>query len=178
MLHHEVGSAFGPWQNRQKRNIRVIAKIIITLFILGITELATLLWLASQAGWLFALGEILVTLLLGLAIIRWVGIFSLTAIPREALRDDLPIPAPSDPLILLLAAVLLMLPGLITDCLGLLLVFPPTRQLLKLMTLWYLEKKFFPGRSSRPTRSEYFDPERDVEISSDEVIDVEFHRIS
>ncbi len=156
----------------------MIAKIIITFFILGITELATLLWLASQAGWLFALGEILVTLLLGLVIIRWVGISSFALIPRQTARDDLPIPAPSDPLILLLAAILLMLPGLITDCLGLLLIFPPTRQLLKLMTLWYLEKKFFPGRFSRSTRSEFLDPERDVEISSDEVIDVEFHRIS
>ncbi|HOP77439.1 MAG TPA: FxsA family protein [Thermogutta sp.] len=154
-----------------------MAKIIVIIFILGITELATLLWLGSYAGWLLALGEILVTLLLGLGIIRWVGVFSFTGTPRLPPIDGFLIVAPIDALVLLVAGVLLMLPGLVTDCLGLLLVFLPTRRLLLRMALWYLGRKLFPSVFSQSDEFESPNPEGDIEVSSDEIIDVEFYRI-
>jgi len=62
-------------------------------------------------------------------------------------------------LVLLVAGVLLMLPGLVTDCLGFLLVFLPTRRLLLRMALWYLGRKLFPSVFSQSDEFESPNPE-------------------
>jgi len=152
--------------------------MLVVLFILGLVELTSLLWLASQIGWLPVLVEIVMTLVLGLAIIRWEGIHVMFGFRERLARGDHPVDAVLDTLMLFLGAVLLIVPGLITDFAGLLLLLPPSRNLLKPLVVWHFYKRPFPEESAGTSDSVVFDAESSPQSNSEEIIDVEFYRVS
>ncbi|MGQ9504127.1 MAG: FxsA family protein [Thermogutta sp.] len=154
----------------------MILRFIVFLFLLGIAELTTLLWLASHMGWLSALAEVMVTLVIGLAVIRWEGLLAWIRLHETILRNEDALDHSLDALLLLVGAIFLMVPGLITDCVGILLIFPPSRVLLRFLFLRQLEKKFFPARRAEETSG--FSGAGEPQFGSDEIIDVEFYRIS
>lgn len=155
-----------------------MARILVALFILGFLELTVLLWLASQMGWLFALAEIIMTMVLGLAIIRWEGVRVMFDFRQRLVRGDHLGDAVLDTVMLFLGAILLIVPGLITDFVGLLLLIPPSRNLLKPLVVWHFYKGSFPERSAGTSHSVFFSTDESKQSDSEEVIDVEFHRVS
>lgn len=164
------------WQKREKRNVWVILRLIVFLFLLGIAELTTLLWLASYMGWLFALAEVMITLVIGLAVIRWESLFAWIRLHETIRRNEDALDHPLDVILVLVGAILLMVPGLITDCLGVLLIFPLSQVFLRSLFLRQLEKRFFPARRAEETSD--FSGAGKPQTGPEEIIDVEFYRIS
>lgn len=108
---------------------RTILKIM-PLFIVGCAvEMVVLLVLADYTSWQFALLEILASGVLGLTVIRYVtSQFGRRIVSRLRAKEF-----PGDTLahgaLLFIAGALLILPGIIGDTVGLLLLLPPIRWL-------------------------------------------------
>jgi UPF0716 protein FxsA len=104
-------------------------RLVALLFVFGMVELVLLLILADYTSWEVALLEILVSGLLGAAVIRYVsGQFGRRILSRLA-ASEFPGDTLADGAILFIAGVLLVLPGVMGDVAGLLLLIPPVRWL-------------------------------------------------
>lgn len=102
--------------------------LLLLLFIaLPIVELALLIEIGQRLGLLPALALILLTGAAGAALARSQGARVLTQVRAELAAGRMPISQLTDGLLILVAGVTLLAPGLITDIGGLLLLFPPTR---------------------------------------------------
>jgi UPF0716 protein FxsA len=129
----------------------VAFRLVIALFVMiWVAELALLLLLAESSSWKIALLLVLVTGLLGIAVIRQVRVrfgrrLLSTAHAGEPLGDVV-----IDGAILLLAGALLLLPGIISDVAGLLLLIPPVRWLI--LALW--KRRYLPPRGRGDKQSE------------------------
>ncbi len=107
-------------------SLRSIALAIVALLL--VTKVATFLVAAQFATWAVLVGVSLGSGLLGLAVIgiavwRYAAAVAAKLDRDECLDDDL-----ASGLVLVLAGVLLLLPGILCDCLGLLLLLPWTRR--------------------------------------------------
>jgi len=101
--------------------------LLLTLIVLPIAEL----WLLVRIGQAIDLGPtialILLTGVFGVGIARRAGARALFRIQDSLARGDLPAREVVDGLMLFFAGALLVVPGVITDGLGLLLLIPPLR---------------------------------------------------
>jgi UPF0716 protein FxsA len=104
--------------------MRKILIVVLSVKIVGLTCLALL---AYYTSWKVAALQVLATCLLGLAVIAYVRLrFKHRVVPKLC-RGEPPSELLLDGVILLVAAVLLLLPGLVSDALGMLLLIPPAR---------------------------------------------------
>ncbi len=102
--------------------------LILRLAVVSLLDLTLLLVLANYTSWEFALAEVLVSGLLGLAVIRYVTAhFGHKVLSRLAASES-PGPVLADGAILLIAGILLILPGIASDVVGLLLLIPWVRR--------------------------------------------------
>lgn len=101
------------------------------LLLFVVAEMAALILLGRTLGvWptiLLVLGGGVV----GAWIARWQGLRAAMRARTQIASGVLPTAEMTDGLLIAVAAVLLIIPGVITDVLGLLLLFPPTRAVLK-----------------------------------------------
>ncbi|WP_347242663.1 FxsA family protein, partial [Thermogutta sp.] len=121
---------------------------MLFLWLLGLflifpfVELALLLWMAAHVGWLPTLALVVVTAIVGAAEVRREGFRVWIRFNEQLARGELPTDAMFDGLLVLVAGVLLLTPGLITDVIGFALLFPPTRHLIKQALRRYLQQRF------------------------------------
>ena len=107
--------------------------------ILPIAELAVLIRVGVRIG---VLNTVILTLIIsavGAWLARWQGFLVLTKIQDTLNRGLLPSVELIDGFLILAGGVLLLTPGFITDCVGLCLLFPPTRSLIRLLLRKKLE---------------------------------------
>jgi UPF0716 protein FxsA len=103
------------------------------LTLLPIIEIVVLVWLAGKTSVWFVLALVIGAGLLGTALVRHQGWRSMRRISEELERGRMPAEPLVDGMLVLLAAVLLVLPGVLSDLVAILLLFPPTRRLVKAM---------------------------------------------
>jgi UPF0716 protein FxsA len=102
---------------------------LLALFIgLPLVELALLLKLGEVLGWRPTLALVIVTGLAGAFLARHQGMRVILNIRRDLEKGRMPAPYLFDGLMILVAAALLVTPGLITDASGFLLLLPPFRR--------------------------------------------------
>ena len=111
----------------QKRRFPA-ACFIAGVFILFAAEVAVFFGASYWLGWRFLVNVSVVTgvlglCVIGLAVVRYAAVVARRLDQDECLDDEL-----SAGLLLLVAGVLLLLPGIITDTLGLVLLLPATRR--------------------------------------------------
>lgn len=105
--------------------------LLIALFIVGpIAEIALLISVGQAIGVWPVVLLCLATAFLGALILRAQGLSALRAAERDIADGKVPVEAAADAIFLVVAAPLLMLPGLITDAMGFLLLIPPVRRFL------------------------------------------------
>jgi UPF0716 protein FxsA len=119
--------------------------ILVLLILFPLVELALLLWLAQRTSWELVLAWILGTALIGLGLVRHTGVRCAWEARRrlaqgESLGDHL-----LDCLLLLIAGVLLVLPGVLTDLAGLVLWLPPARRAARGWFYRSLRSQLFPN---------------------------------
>jgi UPF0716 protein FxsA len=141
--------------------------LLVLLFALPVAELAVLVQVSRAIGILDAIALLLVTSLIGVWLTRRAGRGALTRIRRTQEAGKLPSREMTDGAIGLGAGVLLVLPGFITDGLGLALFLPPVRAGVRTLVLRRLR------RSGRVVV--WHDPSRDdgQRHEGDDVWDVE-----
>lgn len=119
---------------------------LLILFIgLPIIELMLLFELHSHVGFFRTLGVVLLTGVIGAALVRRQGLSILLTIQQEMSRGNIPAPQMMDGMMVLIAGALLVTPGLITDTTGFLLLIPQVRRLIRQWLKHVLEKKMRNG---------------------------------
>jgi UPF0716 protein FxsA len=109
--------------------MNVAKYLLLAVLALPVMELAALIAVAAQIGFLLALALIAAGSLAGALVLRHAGGNHIARV-RVALDQGsfTALQADSSGGLILLAGILLLIPGFITDVLGLLLLVPPLRQ--------------------------------------------------
>ena len=95
-----------------------------------IAEIATLVWVGGHLGVINTVGLVLLAAFGGLALFRYVGFGLLRRVQIELAAGRMPTGALFEGFIVLLAGVLLILPGFLSDIMAFLLLFAPVRRLI------------------------------------------------
>lgn len=119
--------------------------IIFLLLFVGVPliELYFLIQVGSEIGALPTIGLTIVTALLGGALVRVQGLSVLMRVREAAERNEVPALQMLDGALLLVAGLVLLLPGFFTDLVGFLLLIPALRQI--------LSSRFFHALPSQPS---------------------------
>ena len=112
--------------------------LLFLLFtIVPLVELWLLVQLSAVFGFWTTIFVVLATGALGAALARWQGWRALYRVQTEMRQGMLPAQALGDGALILVAGILLITPGVLTDVLGLALLVPPFRALVrKGIQLW------------------------------------------
>jgi UPF0716 protein FxsA len=139
------------------------------LLAVPLIEIAGFVWIGPYLGVGGTLAEIVLTGMLGMAIIRRQGFETLVRLRQTATSGETPLPVAVDGGAQVFAGLLLAVPGFFTDAIGLLLLIPPVRALAVVWALGRLARAGArvhvaqPGKPVRPViETEYEIVEREV----------------
>lgn len=104
--------------------------VLLVLVGLPILEIVLFIEVGGAIGLLPTLGIILMTAVFGIALMRRQGMRALDRLRASMETGDDPVGPIAHGALILVAGMLLVLPGFFTDALGLLLLIPPVRALL------------------------------------------------
>lgn len=104
--------------------------ILVAILAVPIIEIALFVQFGPQIGVLGTLGEVALTALLGVVLMRREPQRNATDLRAALAREQSPASPLAHSALRMFGAVLLVLPGFFTDALGLLLLVPPLRTLL------------------------------------------------
>ncbi len=121
----------------------------VLFFIIGIPiiEIYLFIKIGSKIGALSTILLILTTAFVGLVYVRYEGFNTLRSAINQLIRNELPIFEIISGAALVIGAFLLVLPGFLTDFLGLLFVIPITRKFFfkKISSKYKKKNKFIDG---------------------------------
>ena len=124
----------------------MIFSTLLVLFIaMPILELMVLLRVLTAAGWVNTLGLVVFTGVLGAALARAQGLIVVAQIQRDMAEGRMPAPRLMDGVMILIAGVLLITPGLITDSVGFMLLIPAIRSAIRAWMRSKIEEKLRNG---------------------------------
>ena len=107
-----------------------------------IIEIYLFIKIGSQIGAISTISLILFTAILGVFYARYEGFNTLRSAISQLVKNEIPFYEIISGAAIAMAALLLILPGFLTDFIGLLIIFPPTRKLFfKKITSNYPQKK-------------------------------------
>lgn len=151
--------------------------LLFFLFVaMPIAEIAVLIQVGGYFGFFPTLGFIILTAVIGTALIRQQGLRTLMEAQQATREGRVPIDSVINGLFLLVAAVLLLTPGFITDAFGFLLLWQPVRMTIaKTVWAWFSKHAeihvVHPGQGEHPFDPTDHDPRsRPGEVIEGEVI--------
>lgn len=100
------------------------------LLFIPILEIAVFILIGGQIGVIATLAMIFVTAIVGSILLRIQGFATLNSIQQKTHTGEIPGKELVNGVMIMIAGVLLLTPGFVTDSIGFLLFFPPFRQLL------------------------------------------------
>ena len=118
----------------------MVLLLALVFIVLPIAELFVLFKLGQSFGVLATVALVLGTGFAGAALAKAQGMRTLRAIQREMAAGRVPSRELMDGLAVLVGGALLLTPGLITDVMGLSLLFPPTRRALQALARGWLAR--------------------------------------
>jgi len=105
--------------------------LFLLFTLVPLVELALLIWIGGQTSIGFTIALVLTTGIVGAALARWQGWRTMARIQDELHAGRMPADALVDGLLILVAGLLLVTPGVLTDAVGFSLLIPPLRTLVK-----------------------------------------------
>ncbi len=120
--------------------------LFIILIILSALEIGVFIWLGNLFGGWFVVFGIILTGMLGIYLARRQGLEVLNRARSQMNYGQFPHDEIFDGICILIGAILLFLPGFITDALGILLLLPFTREPLKVKLKNFLAKLIQNGK--------------------------------
>ena len=120
--------------------------VILLILLVPIVEIYLFIKIGSQIGAFNTISLIFITAIVGLYYARYEGLNTLKSAIRQIVKNELPIYEILSGAALAFAAFLMILPGFLTDILGLLIIFPLTRNIfLKKISIKKKNKNFIEG---------------------------------
>ncbi|MDH5019313.1 FxsA family protein [Halobacterium rubrum] len=101
--------------------------VFLALLLVPLTDAIFLVFVAGELGWQVTVALVVLTALLGTLFVRAEGRATLAKLQQSLARGQPPTDELVDGGLLIAAGAFLLTPGLVTDALGFLLVFPVTR---------------------------------------------------
>lgn len=120
--------------------------LFLAFICLPLIDLFLLLRVGSILGFWPTVALVISTGLVGAALARWQGISTLARIQSELAAGRMPAAELSDGAMILVAAALLVTPGFVTDVIGLLLLIPPARKVLRAFLTRYFSSRLIVTR--------------------------------
>ncbi len=161
-------------------------RLFLLFTLVPFIELVLLIKLASLHGWAFTIALILFTGVIGTMLVRWQGLMIAKRIQKEMSQGKPPTDSLMDGAMILVAGALLITPGILTDLVGFLLLWPlfrsfvrkALRQTITQKAKFTVHQQFqhqeFTPFDSPPADSPFEEPPRRVDDAGNEIIDVEF----
>ncbi len=112
------------------------------LSVYAVMEVVVMVEAGRRVGISWLLGWVLFTAVVGLALLRVLGLRAIVQISHQLEQEVLPTRALVDLALIVSGALLLIAPGIISDFVGLALLFPPTRWLLDSLAFKFLQERF------------------------------------
>ena len=131
--------------------------VLFLIFVVTpIVELAVIIQVAGSTGVMNTIGLLILVSLVGAWLVRREGLGILRRAQAELAKGRMPGRELVDGLLVLLAGALMLTPGFVTDAVGLALLFPPVRAVLRLVATRRLSRSVDAGRTlwTFGTRSE------------------------
>jgi UPF0716 protein FxsA len=147
--------------------------ILFLLFtILPLIELTILIRIGQVTEWWVPILLVIATGIAGAALSRWQGLQVLERIREDARSGRVPADALIDAFLILLAGILLITPGIVTDLAGCALLIPPIRAIVKRAVAAWIKRKIEirVGRVASQFKSPAADASQ--QRGHDEIIDV------
>ena len=120
--------------------------IILGLLIWGWAEMSAFIYIGSEIGGLFTLLGVFVTAIFGIALLKRKGLSVLSQIQTDLAKGRSPVTSIADSISMLFGGALMLIPGYVTDAIGLLLFLPGIRTLAGIYLLqWMTKGKRFTG---------------------------------
>lgn len=107
-----------------------MGKLFILFAVMPIIEIALLIHVGEIIGGWNTIGFVLLTAFVGAYLVKREGISTLTQAQQKMQQGIAPGDEMAQGLLLVIAGVLLVTPGFVTDAIGLLFTLPPTRKLI------------------------------------------------
>jgi UPF0716 protein FxsA len=120
----------------------VLARLLFLFIVIPLIELTLLLLLAEATNWQFTLLLVVVTGGLGALLAKQQGLAAFRRIREDLRQARLPAESVLDAVLILIAATLLLTPGVLTDAFGFTLLIPPLRRRYKNWLLVWLRGRF------------------------------------
>ncbi len=133
----------------------MIGTLLILFIVLPFVELYILIELGSSIGTLPTLGIVVLTGIAGAALAKHQGLSVLRRIQTEMSFGQMPEDVIFDGVLVLIGAVLLITPGILTDTTGFLLLIPVTRELFKKYLKVWVNKRIKSGQMVYYTQDNY-----------------------
>jgi UPF0716 protein FxsA len=105
--------------------------LLLAILSLPIVEIAVLIYVGSSIGVFPTIGLIILTGFLGMMLLRIQGFAVLSRIRAEIDQGQIPDKSLADAAMIALAGIFLIIPGFISDIIGILLFLPPVRALIR-----------------------------------------------
>ena len=105
--------------------------LFLLFTIVPLVELALLIRIGHLTEWWVPIAFVILTGIAGAALARWQGLRALSRIREELRAGRMPADAIMDGVLILVGAILLVTPGVLTDVVALALLLPPVRRLVK-----------------------------------------------
>lgn len=144
--------------------------LLLLFTVVPLVELWLLVRLSGVFGFWTTIFVVLATGALGTVLARWQGWRAMQRVQSEMRQGLLPAKALGDGALILVAGVLLITPGIITDVVGLALLAPPLRALVRNgLKLWFANHIRVQTSAHWQTRSEA--PTGDTRVVEGRIVD-------
>tara|TARA_Y100000590_G_scaffold441522_1_gene568355 strand:+ start:31 stop:435 length:405 start_codon:yes stop_codon:yes gene_type:complete len=104
--------------------------VILVILLVPIIEIYLFIKIGSQIGAFNTISLIFITAIIGIYYAKYEGLNTLRSALKQIILNEIPIYEIISGAALALAALLMILPGFLTDIIGLLIIFPWTRKIL------------------------------------------------
>jgi len=106
-------------------------RVLIAFLIYSVVEVSIAVLIASWTSWLVVFALLVGGFILGLLIMRDAGTAAATALREASATNDLPPGQVGDSALRFGAGLLIAIPGFLTDGIGLMMLIPPMRRLMR-----------------------------------------------
>ena len=131
----------------------MLARLLIFFTVFPLVELSLLLVMGKYTSVTATVAFVLITGLLGAIMLRWQGLQAWRNIQQDLRSGRMPTDSLIDGALILVASVLLISPGVLTDVVGMTLLIPWLRPWYRRFVIWYFQarvvSKFTPAGSAK-----------------------------
>jgi len=102
--------------------------VILLILLVPIIEIYLFIKIGSQIGAFNTISLIFITAIIGIYYVKYEGLNTLKSAIKQTVQNEIPIYEMVSGAALAFAAILMIIPGFLTDLIGLLIIFPWTRK--------------------------------------------------